>query len=136
VLERDDVGLRVDDGRVRAGEVELERFWVDAEQQIARSDALVFLHLDLDDLAADLGTDSHHVLLDVGIVGRNLALQTLPVEQAPDEEKHGQRYHRREPAPTSAGGRRYGFGLFVVGNLRVGFRHRDLSLLFRYVRVQ
>ena len=93
-----------------------------AEESTARDLALA--NGDFDDLADDLGADADLVLLEVGVVGRDLALQALPVKQPADEQQDRKRNHQCKPAPAPllrCG--RCNLLRFVLRDLKIGFRH-------------
>ena len=87
VGQRGDVGLRGRHRRVGFGDLQPVWLGVDAEQQVARLDKLAFLHLHVDDLADDLGADADLVLLEIGVIGADLALQALPVDEPADQQE-------------------------------------------------
>ena len=61
------------DLRLGLGEGDAERARIDPEQQVAAAHLLILVDQDLGDRAAHFGRDRDHVLLDIGIVGRDVA---------------------------------------------------------------
>ena len=94
----------------RLGHVEgdLKRLRIEPEQDIALADELVLDHLDRDHPAVDVRADRHHVGLDVGVLGRDVAAaHRIPVQADEPRERRDDHQEERpdQPAPTQAGSR-------------------------------
>ncbi len=85
IRQRRLAGLGGGNRGIGLSDLQLERFGIDPEQQVAGLDVLVLLDEHLDNLPADLGADRHLVEVDIGIVGRNLALQAAPIDHPADQ---------------------------------------------------
>jgi len=99
--ERDDIGLRACQIGLRARQRDAIGFGVDAEQQLPRRDLFALPDEYLDNLPANFAADGDHILLDIGIVGRNLALQAQPIEARGGEEQEWHRQHQRQAAAAT-----------------------------------
>ncbi len=84
---RGDRGFRLLEG-------EAGGFGVDAEQQVALVDGVVLAHGDLDDAAGDVGGEHRLVLLEIGVVGRDIAPAGHP--EIPAGQHKGERHDQHE----------------------------------------
>ena len=75
--------------------------WIDAEEELTRLHRAVVVHVDLGDVARDLGADDDDAAFHVGIVGGD-ALEALPPGiAAPAEGGEGHQHGQADQTPVS-----------------------------------
>ena len=75
---------------------------VDPQQHVARADALVVRHIELDDLATDLGADMDDARLDERVVGGHATARVQPIGDAGGEEDETQHRGGEQHATAAA----------------------------------
>ena len=88
---------------------------IDGEELLAGTHRLVLVHVHRGDLSAHLRHDRDPVLLDVGVLGRDVAPARHPDISAAQREREREGRDQQAPLATPRSGRRLGF-------LRLGFR--------------
>ena len=92
--------LRRRDRRVGLGHRDPVGLGIDSEQQVPGADRLILAHADLDDPPADFGADRNLVLLDIGVVGRDVVVVGPVIPHRPADQQQRHRGHDR-PQPQA-----------------------------------